>query len=212
MKPPALLVAGFLDELDHVSDLIRNDPLPLGLSLKPLLIDPLWSYVEASGGSNTSTEAAQDLAQVAEDVLHEIRQGSIERASLMAGRFEQAALRFRASFDYTIYHELPKAQTQRAKAGRMGGKEPKRSKVRALLVEAFRVRRTDGGLTMHDALVALKTSPEGSLRVEKVKGGWRIEDEDEANDTGHGVETLDEGQLKGLWKAAGKEPAKKSGK
>lgn len=199
-KNPALVAAGFLDELNHLADLVRTDPEPLRHSLKRGLIDRLWLFVERSVTGSESRAAALALIEVAGDVLRHLEAGSVTRASWQADRFEDAVLRFRASFDYLAYHGLVEAQMQRIRAGHQGGKRPKRSAIRQKLVDALTdLRSNASGISMHHALVALKTSPVESLRVEKVAEGWRIEDQDAE---GGCPEVLDQEQIKSLWKAA----------
>lgn len=206
---PALLVADFLPDLDHVCEMVRGDPWGLGRSLKPLMIDPLWKYIDATGNTE-SRDAALALVEVAEDVQRHVAAGNMGRANLLADRFEAAALRFRASFDYMVHTNLPRAQAQRREAGAIGGSQSKRSHVRQLLVTAFAQQRAaDPAMKKHDALVALITSPAGSLRVTKAMDGWRIEDQDADHDA---AEELNDDQTKDLWKAAGQEAKKKTGK
>lgn len=206
---PRLLVADLLPELPRVCKMVRGDPWGLGRSLKPLMIDPLWRYIEAAGNTE-SRAAALALVEVAEDVRRHVAAGNMDRANWLADRFEGAALRFRASFDYMVHTALPKAQEQRKEAGVIGGRQAKRSHVRKLLVTAFaQLRAADPAMKKHDALVALMTSPAGSLRVTKVASGWRIEDQDADHDA---AEEVNDDQTKDLWKAAGKEAKKKTGK
>lgn len=206
---PALLAADLLQSLDDFSETVRDGLWGLELSLKPLMIDPLWKYIEATG-STESRDAALALVEVAEDVQRHVAAGNMGRASLLADRFEAAVLRFRASFDYMVHTNLPRAQAQRREAGTIGGRQSKRSHVRQLLVTAFAQQRAaDPAMKKHDALVALITSPAGSLRVTKAVDGWRIEDQDADHDA---AEELNDDQTKDLWKAAGQEAKKKSGK
>jgi hypothetical protein len=211
MSPPdaKLLVVDLLPELVHLCDLVRGDPWGLGRSLKTGAIDPLWRYIEAAGKTE-SRDAALALVEVAEDVRRHVAAGNMDRANLLADRFEGAALRFRASFDYMVHTALPKAQEQRREAGAIGGRRAKRSHVRKLLVAAFtQLRAADPAMKKHDALVALMTSPAGALRVTKVAGSWQLEDQDADQET---AEHLNEDQTKDLWKAAGQQARKKAGK
>lgn len=209
LPDPRLLLVDLLPDLDHVCEMVRGDPWGLGRSLKPLMIVPLLRYIEAVG-TTESGDAALALVEVAEDVRRQVAAGNMGRANLLADRFEAAALRFRASFDYMVHTDLPRAQAQRRDAGAIGGRQAKRSHVRQLLVTAFAHQRAaDPAMKKHDALVALMTSPAESLRVSKVAHGWRIEDQDADQDA---AENLNDDQTAGLWKAAGQQSRKKTGK
>ena len=204
-----LLVADLLEDLRRVREMVRQDPWGLGKSLKPLMIDPLWRYIEAAGNTE-SRDAALALVEVAEDVRRLVNAGNMERAAWLADRFDTAAENFLECVAVSAGARAHKRQQHLSGIAKTGGSRAKRTSVRKLLVDAFTLQRiADPAMKKHDALVALKTSPADSLRVTKVADGWRIEDQDADQDA---AEDLNEEQTKDLWKAAGQQARKKAGK
>lgn len=144
---PRLLVAHLeRAELEHVCELLASDPVGLRSSLKPLLIDPLWQYIQATSPADEGHDAATGLVEVSEDVLRHLQAGRLERAAWLAEKLRAAAMIFRVALsDQLLWQDLPRRTQQKknaAKASAESRATDTDSKKALILKAAHSVRQT----------------------------------------------------------------------
>lgn len=142
---PRLLVAHLADgDFDRACELVRQDPA--GVALRPLLIVPLWKYIEATRSEDASRDAALALVEVAEDVVRHVEAGRPQRALWLADKLQAAGNAFfLAMASSLLWHELPKRVGQKkaaAKASAEARKSDPVSKEARIIQAARRVRLT----------------------------------------------------------------------
>lgn len=109
----------FEDPLPRAGALVRDDPGGFCMAAKPLLIAPLWQYVELSSKTCVSRQTGLDLLEVLEGVLRHVDAGNPERASWEAEKVQAAADAFMlACSTYLVYDAMPKAQAQKKRASK----------------------------------------------------------------------------------------------
>jgi hypothetical protein len=146
LTDPRLLVAHLADgDFEHACELVRDDPT--AVSLRSLLISPLWKYIEATRAGDASRDAALVFVQVAEDVVRHVDAGRPERARWLADNLQAAGAAFFLAVSASLlWQELPRRLHQKksaAKASADARKADPVSKQARIIQAARRVRLTN---------------------------------------------------------------------